>query len=180
MNKSFLTLFLAFTLACVALSETIPFANVYMRSYNVKDKKVTSYYWGPSGNFTLNQNADPRLTTITLTLLESAETKLSPEVEASLAQYVDFQRVAGNFVIMTYKATQISISEYDSKRCGLFQDTEDTYDIDMPIDMKSEQQLEYRLEFSYVFDVNYSDILDSKYQYLENICAYKTNALSLE
>ena len=74
------------------------------------------------------------------------------------------------FVKLQFTASQIALSEYDPKYCGLFSDEDYTFDIDMPINpIRKDESSNDRLEFSFEFDLKNEDQMNQIYSFLENV-----------
>ena len=155
----------------VVYSETIPFLNVYMKSYNNVTKQIISYYWGPSGNITFSLDlAKPNQSIIDVSLFETNKFFLNGTQVESIKNFVNYRKI-NDFVILEFPATQIALSEYDSNNCGLFSDIEYTFDIDMPLNpIGKDESSNLRFEFSFLFDLTYQETLEERYNFLEAIC----------
>lgn len=169
--KTIILSFILLYLGSVAFSDTIPFLNVYMKSYDTRERKVTSYYWGVSGNITFYEDyQNPEQTTLAVSLFETDKFFLNASQVQSIQNFVEFHK-NNDFVWLEFKALQIALSEYDSKYCGLFSDEEFTFDIDMPINpIGKDESSHIRFEFNFMFDLKYEDTMNQKYDFLEAIC----------
>lgn len=75
----------------------------------------------------------------------------------------------GNFFQLHFKANQISNSVYDSHECGLFFDEEETFDIDLPINVRVGSS-EKRLIFNFIFASEYQEALEPEFGQLMSYC----------
>jgi len=172
MNYAFVTLCLFASLSLV-YNDSIPFLNVFMKSVNTKTLQTLPFYWGPSGNFEFYQNdASPGDSIIEVTFFANQGSNgfsLNQTQIQSLQSYVQYSKIV-EFVKLQFTASQIALSEYDPKYCGLFSDEEYTFDIDMPINpIGKDETSNDRLEFSFEFDLKNEDQMNQIYSFLENV-----------
>lgn len=178
MNPLILSLCLIICL-CIAQSTSfsngasVPFLNVYMKSFNSQTKQTVPFYWGPSGKFEFYQSAENPSESLIQVTFPSHQTNntflLNSNEIHGLQSFVKYAKIV-EFVVLSFPAKQIALSE-DSKYCGLFSDEEYTFDIDMPINpIGKDESSHERLEFSFVFDLKYEDQMNQIYSFLEHIC----------
>lgn len=168
-----------FALISSSCGEPIPFLNVFMKALNTKTLQTLPFYWGPSGNFELFQDtSDPANSMIQLTFSArqgSNHFLLNQTQVQAIQNYVKYQKIV-DFVVLKFPASQIALSQYNSKYCGLFSDEEDTYDIDMPINpIGKDESSNLRLEFNFEFDLKYQDKMSEIYSFLDTICRRKAH-----
>ena len=151
--------------------DTVPFLNVYMKAYDTKTHRVEAFYWGPSGNITFYLNeTNPEKSSLRVSVFETLHNSLNQSQLTDLKAFVKYTKVV-NFVWMEFQSTQLALSEYDKKYCGLFSDIEYTFDIDMPINpIGKDESSNWRLEFSFLFDLTYQGSLEKTYSFLDALC----------
>lgn len=169
--KKIILLLSLFCFCSLGFTDTIPIQNVYLKSVTYPGLQVTSYYWGVSGNLTTFENTQkPERTALIISLFETSDQILNNSQLQSLENFVKFTK-RSNWVSLEFEASQIALSEYNKKYCGLFYDIEDTFDLDMPLNpLGKDESSQVRLEINFVFDISYQDIMLQKYEFLEEIC----------
>lgn len=170
----FSILFLSFYVILIQ-SETIPFQHVFMQTQKLHSTNATTFYWGLPGNLTINFDlSNPLNSKIIISIKENLSNQLNETKVGKLNNYLNLKKQY-NYVEMVFNASQISKSDYESDKCGLFFDEEETFDIDIPINTKEEDGENIKLLFNFIFDNEYEDILKEKYFILENICNLQFN-----
>ena len=165
----------SFVFSTLTENNETPFLNVYMKIVNTKTLQVIGLYWGPSGTFELHKNpTNPDQSLIHVNIVASGNnsklTALNQTQIQALQQYVVYAKILDS-ITLQFPASQIALSEYDSKYCGLFSDEEYTFDIDMPINpIGKDESSNTRLEFSFLFDLPYEDQMNQVYSFLDDIC----------
>ena len=171
MKLSILIIFALFF--CSTLSSTIPFSRLFMQTHEPHATKAKTFYWGLGGNTTFYiDSVNPAKSEVSVSVYETDTQRLSADNEAFLANYVELTRV-DNFVALTFKAEQIALSVYPPKHCGMFLDLEDTIDMDIPVDLKT-QITDLKVMFNIVYDLQYKEYIMDAYNALEAVCEAKT------
>ena len=178
--KSLVLFFFSFYVTIISAqflsAQTIPFSRLFMQTHEPHATQAITFYWGVSGNATFYlDESKPHNSFVTVSINETKEQKLSEDKEAFLSKYAGFIRVE-NFVAITFNATQIALSVFSPKLCGMYLDLEDTIDLDIPVDMK-EQVVDLKVMFNFIFDLTYKEELMKKFNFLERICSEKADMM---
>lgn len=172
-----LCLLVSISFVCSTLTENneIPFLSVFMKIVNTKTLQTMGLYWGPSGTFELHKNpTNPGQSLIHINIVASGNnskhTALNQTQIQALQQYVVYAKILDS-ITLQFPASQLALSEYDSKYCGLFSDVEYTFDLDMPINpIGKDESSNMRLEIDFMFDLNYEEQMNQVYSFLDAIC----------
>jgi len=157
-------------------AQTVPFTHLFMQTHEAHATQAKTFLWGLSGNITFHlDEAFPENSEVILSVYETAQQKLSSDDENLLNDYLELSRV-DDFVAMSFKATQIALSVYPPKHCGMFLDLEDTLDMDIPVDAKK-GMVDMKIMLNLVFDLQNQDELQKDYNFLEGVCNSKAAAI---
>lgn len=140
-----------------------------MQTHEAHATKAKTFYWGITGNTTFDlDHSEPKNSMITVSVFEKEGQRLSEDDEQLLSDYFEVSR-AEDFVALSFKATQIALSVYPPRHCGMFLDIEDTLDMDIPVNQKSGES-DVKIMMNLVFDKEHEGELIKDYEFLEEIC----------